>query len=245
MSTFNFLGESLENQMPDYPKLSDGETVYQVSRAEVREYTVGHSFVLHEPLRRNYSLDNAHIEGTHSIATETDLGETIFTDRFMAEEKAKEYAETHTIWFANDIKVKEEECWEYFRECDGKTLYAWYILMPDSGVLITKGAYTFIHAVDFGTEERARKHLKSVFIPSIEYQKTWDGKKKPYFTKSDKGNIEIKNLYPCKKSVKTMNPLAENPEWDWSEDGYSGIADELTKGAMARKELEEMHIKEE
>lgn len=243
MGTFNFLDESEEeNQMPEYPKLSVGDTVYVVSRAEAREYIVAGSFILHEPLRRSYNLDDAHDRSLHTVVPESALGQTYFLDKFEAQEKTSEYISTHDVWLSSDIGIKESKCWEYFRELDGKTLYAWYILVPDTGILITKGAYTFIHAVDFGSEQNARKHLNSVFIPSIEYIETWDGKKIPYYTESDKCNIEMKNLYPCKKSVHTLNPLTKDPEWDWSEDGYSKIADEMTKVEQAKREIEELEI---
>lgn len=242
MGTFNFLGESCESQMSEYPKLDVGTHVFKISRAEVREYAVSSSFILrdmfYKPDGRSYVLDDVNYIGLHDTATESSIGQTLFLDRYEAEEKAAEYISTHVVWLSKDIAIKESECWEKLSEWDGHTRYAWYILVPDTGILITKGDYKFVHAVDFGTEERARKHLNSVFIPSIEYQRTWDGKMIPYFTKSDKGKIEVPNLYPCQKSVRTLNPLTKDPEWDWAEDGYSNIADEATKIAIAKKELE-------
>ena len=109
-------------------------------------------------------------------------------------------------------------------------LYAWYVLVPDCGILILKNPYSFIHAIDFKDEDKARRYVEKTFIPSVEHKTTWDGQKVDYMTECDISHIEYVNLYPC----------GRNDEWSWSADGYSGIADEQSKIALARKELEEM-----
>ena len=222
-------------------ELSKGQVVYQVSRAEVYEYYVDGSYYVEGYEDENfYWLTRCNNASLHGHTRDSEIGETVFTRIEDAQACAREYIETHDVWLAKDITFKESRCWEYLRDIDGRMMYAWYGLIPDSGILYLKEEATFIHAIDFHSEERARAYLEYVFIPSIEYRKRYlpfdkDGhggyQKVRYMTETDTSHIEYRNLYPCKH---------EGTNWNWTEDGYTFISDEFSIVTKAREEIEEL-----
>ncbi len=221
-------------------ELSKGQVVYQVSRAEVYEYYVDGSYYVEGYEDENfYWLTRCNNAGLYDHTRDSELGKSVFTRIEDAKACAREYVETHDVWLASDIRSKESRCWETYSENCGYS-YAWYILVPDSGFVVLKAPYQYIHAIDFHSEERARAYLETVFIPSIEYRKIYvpfdkDGhggyQKERYMTETDISHIEYKNLYPCKH---------EGTNWNWSEDGYTFISDEFSIVTRAREEIEQL-----
>lgn len=202
-------------------ELNKGQLVYQVSRAEVRDYYVEYSYYVEGQGDENfYHLTRCNNEGSHSVTRDSEIGNSVFTRIEDAKACAEEYIETHNVWLASDIRSKESRCWTIFNPSYGSP-YAWYTLVPDSGLVVMKEPYQYVHATDFHSEERARAYIETVFIPSVEYRKRFvpydkggNGgyQKEKYMTETDTSHIRYVNLYPC-----------ENSSWTWAEDGYSLI----------------------
>ncbi len=208
MSLFDYLNEiNAENKQLFFV----GDKIFKVSRAEVYEYEIVEEYkVDSSPNKLFYRLKD---HRGYNVTNEEENGVSVFANKEDAEKRAADYLQSHDVWLSSSICSKESCCFEGVRASDNKTLYAWYSLIPgplgkDSGLLILKEDITFIHAIDFGTEAKARKYLEKTFIP-----KTLEKGMKKMDTCAP---IHYKNLYRCKKSS----------DWDWSEDGYSYIEDE-------------------
>ncbi len=195
--------------------LGAGQRVYVVSRADVYEYNVENNYLVDSaPDDRYYTLKHIN-RNTYATTCNSQLDRTLFLSREEAAEKARNYE--GQVWRSSSIAFKEAGLWEGIRKSDAHHMKAWYGIVPgplgaDSGFLVIKTPMSFIHAVDYGSEKKARKYIENVFIPECD--------KYGLAKKDNCGNIDFCNLYPCKDSV----------DWDWAEDGYSGIKDyELKK----------------
>ncbi len=195
------------------PLLKVGQTVYKVSRKEITEYVVNSTYSVKDCETPYYTLKRPTLH-TFATAKDPEVNESVFLDKEKAEEAAKRYEQTHAMWLSSSVCFKEAKCFSAIRKTDGRRLLMWYGLVPgplgeESKTLVLKEYMTFIHAITFESEEKARKWLEKTFMPQVEEHGFL-----PCDTCED---IHIPNLYPCNK----------NSNWDWSEDGYSGIEEKI------------------
>ena len=192
--------------------LEIGQKVFKVSRAEVYPYIVDRDYTVeHHPGECFYTLKSP-IWNNYNTTRDSEIGTKLFLSLNEAMEKAKEYEQSYRMWLSSSVCFKEAKCFESTRESDGHHLTMWYGLVPgplgaDSGLLVLKEHMTFIHAIDFGTEAKARKWLEQNFYPKI--------KEYGYEDCNTCEDIHVPNLYPC----------GEGSNWDYSADGYTGITD--------------------
>ena len=173
------------------PNLSVGDKVWMVTLGDVSEQEVVRSYRLEKEF-------GYHLSGT--TTWDHEIGEKCFLSLEEAKRKAEMFIRTHDVIMGDKIKPIETKRFGYARECDGRYMVAALDLLPEGRVL-EKGFMTFMHIVDCGTEDKARKFIKK--------KAEEDG-----YTEREAyhGELKIKNMYRCKGGL----------DWMYAEAGYSG-----------------------
>lgn len=213
MTIFDFLAQPL---IPTQKRLLNvGDTVYTVSRADIRKWKVIKEFTAeNEPNNLRYTLQNYSGSNNFSVTSDAGIGIDTFTDLASAEEAAKKYMQHYKMIPKTQIGFAEAKCFSRIRACDNAELLMWYGILPkpvwlDTYELMVKDNMSYIHILCFDSESKMRKYLEKNFYANI--------KEYSYKELDSCEKIIIPNMYPC----------SELTDWDYCEDGYSQIKDTL------------------
>lgn len=186
----------LEPPKPQIPfLLNPGQEVYVVDKVEVEKMTVHNEETWICGDCRYYRLKKEC--GTYSVTNNDEIGERAFFDYENARNKAYEYLRSHIdIILAEDIKPLSTVAYSFVRECDSRTMTAFYCDLGDDMYYI-KEFMTFHHVC------KGKKCIKK-FMEQQEFECD-----KP---KEIQGYVpHFKNMYKCVKPS----------DWFYAECGYT------------------------
>lgn len=178
--------------------LKPQQDVYLVEKGEVVRYKVLDETWLcgADNFERGYRLQ--HECGTYNATWNTAIGTTCFNDYSSAEGVAKEYRIGRDIIFAEDIKAISTVAYSYVRECDNRTMVAFYSEL-ENGMVYIKEFMTYHHIIVASKKKKAIKK----FLDQREFE-----------------NSEVKEIEYV-PTFKNMYRVRQNDNWDYAEAGYN------------------------
>lgn len=201
LSIFDFLNTKKEISEPI--SLKAGQVVFKVLRGDVIKCLVDdrERWYIGEKV---YGYNLVEERGCYWSLMTSEIGNIFFLDRMEAEEKARQYLQSHEVILAEEIKkhVVEFHMYSYIRECDSREMVAYYAILDDGKVYI-RGFMIYAHICQYESVEQARKAIK---------------KNKDFSCCEEKPMIpKFKNMYRCKEK-QNMN----TDGWVYAEAEYNG-----------------------
>ena len=172
--------------------LQSGQTVYRVIKGDIEKCTILSESWNLENGNRGYRLS---IEsGGYGCTWNDRVGVDIFAEYGPAKELTEAFLSTHEVIMAENIKPIRTVAYSYVRECDQRTMTAFYSEL-DNGMVYVKEFMTYHHI--FKDKNKAIKDFMKQ--QEFEYCNPRQIEYEPKF----------KNMYRCK-----------NSDWDYGEARY-------------------------
>lgn len=173
--------------------LQAGHTVYKVIKGDIEKYTVLLETWELKNGNRGYRLIGE--TGVYNCTWDESIGVDTFTEFETACEKAEAFLKEHDVIRAEGIKPVRTVAYSYTRDCDNRTMTAFYSEL-DNGMVYMKEFMTYCHILK--NKDKAIK----------------DFMKQQEFNHCSPEQIEyepkFKNMYLCK-----------NSGWEYAEARYS------------------------
>lgn len=173
--------------------LQPGQTVYKVIKGDIEKCTVLPESWTPENGNRGYRLM---IEGGgHGCTWNENINIDTFTKYDPAKELAEAFLSTHEVIMSENIKPTKTVAYSYIRECDKRTMTAFYSEL-DNGMVYVKEFTTYHHILK-DKNKAIKEFMKQ---QEFEYCNPEQIEYEPKF----------KNMYRCK-----------NSDWDYGEAEYA------------------------
>lgn len=190
LNIFDFLHLEIPKEEKYYSILNEGQKIYEVIKGDVIEWIVTNESWELEIGNRGYRLYNGLF---YNVVQNKNLGNSFFVNRNEAEIKADTFLKTHDVILAKDIKILNTIAYKYVRNCDKRTMIAFYCEL-ENGLYYIKEFMTYHHISD---KKGFNKFLQQ---QEFKYNDVEEFIHTPRF----------KNMYKCNKS-----------DWIYAECGYS------------------------
>ena len=175
--------------------LQAGQTVYKVIKGDIEKYTVLPESWALENGDRGYRLIEEN--GLYNCTWNHSIGVDVFAQYEPACSQAEAFLKTHDVIRTEDIKPVRTVAYSYIRDCDKRTMTAFYSEL-NNGMVYVKEFMTYHHIFEADKKKKAIK--KFMEQKEFEYHSPEQIEYEPRF----------KNMYRCK-----------NSDWDYAEAGYS------------------------
>lgn len=180
--------------------LTPGKEIYIVDKADVEKIIVDGERTWICGNSRYYRLRKE--GGTYDVTSNDKIGERAFLDYEYARNKAYEYLRSHIdIILSEDIKPLSIVAYSYVRDCDNRTMTAFYCDLGDDMYYI-KEFMTFHHICKNG--KKKKENVIDKFMEQQEFKYENPQEIQGYVP-------HFKNMYKC----------AKPSDWLYAECGYA------------------------
>lgn len=192
----SFLGCQPDAKQEPPVLLESGQTLYIVKKGDVRTAKVlDENWVCNED-NRGYRLQ--YDDGCYDCVWNSNLESVGFRNLKDAKIKAEKFLSEHDVIRAEDIHPIYVAAYQYVRECDGRTMTAFYCEL-DNGMAYFKDFVTYHYMVCVDKKKNAVKKFY----------------KQQEFQYNDVKQVDYEPVF------KNMYRICQKYDWDYSEAGHS------------------------